>query len=81
MNHPPPPAWIAYVCWSALFTSLVMFAATILFISSHCERVLEASGVSGACGLGAWWIVFCMGFLAVAGYSSWQLYVMKKNSS
>jgi hypothetical protein len=53
-----------------------MLAATILFITSHCANVLESTGAPGTCGIGIGWILFCIGFLAIAGYSGWNLYLL-----
>jgi len=76
--NPPRPAWIAYVYWAALAVSLLMLAATITFIASHCERVLESTGTPGACGLGLWWILFCAAYIAIAGYSAWEIHRLQK---
>ena len=74
MNLLVPRRWEAFLYGFVLFLSLSMAAAVILFISSHCERVMESTGTAGACGLGVGWILFLLGFLAVAGYAGWQLY-------
>jgi hypothetical protein len=78
MNYLLPRPWDAVAYALALLISLGMFAAVLLFISSHCERVLEQTGAPGACGLGVGWILICIAFLVIAGYSAYQLYVMQK---
>lgn len=70
--------WDLYAYVFSLIISLVMFAAVLLFISSHCERVLQSTGIPGACGLGVGWILFSLSFLVIAGYSAWEIYRAKK---
>ena len=58
--------------------SLAMVVVTLGFLSYHCVWVEETTGIPGACGLGAGWILFALGFLAIAAYSGMQLYSLGK---
>lgn len=62
-----------YIYGSVLFISLAMAAAILFYIPSHCEQVAALTGITGACGLGAGWIVFLAGFLAIAVYAAYQI--------
>jgi len=55
-----------------------MVVFTLGFLSSHCEWVYQVTGIPGACGLGAGWIIIALAFLAIAGYSGRELYLLLK---
>lgn len=74
MNYLFPRPWDTIAYWLTLLLSLGMLAEVIVFISSRCERVLEQTGTPGACGLGIGWALICIAFLAIAGYSGYELY-------
>lgn len=76
------PSWEVYAYSFSLILSLAMMAAVILFTSSHCKNVLGSTGMPGACGLGVGWLLFVVAFLAIAGYSGWELLrIMKAKKS
>jgi len=78
MNALFPRPWDAIAYWLTLIISLAMAIEVILFTSSHCDQVYQQTGVPGACGLGIGWIIVCMAFLVIAGYSAWELYGLHK---
>jgi hypothetical protein len=80
MNDLLPRPWDAIAYAIVLLVSLGSLLAVVFFISSHCEWVYQETGVQGACGLGAGWVVVELVFLAIAGYSGWQLYASWKES-
>ena len=78
MNLLAPHPWdtIAYGFVCAVSLAMVIF--TLGFLSTHCEWVYATTGIPGACGLGYGWIVFALGFSAIAVYSGWQVYAIWK---
>jgi hypothetical protein len=74
MNDLLPRPWDAIAYALVLVISLGTLVAIVFFISSHCEWVYAETGINGACGLGVWWYLVELAFLAIAIYSGWQLY-------
>jgi len=74
MNDLLPCPWDTIAYGLVFLISLSMLFATVFFISSHCEWVYEETGIPGACGLHAGWIIFELAFLAIAAYAGWQIF-------
>lgn len=74
MNYLAPHPWdqVAYAVTAII--ALLMAAIVPLVIASHCEWVYQATGIEGACGLGAGWILIMLAFLAIAAYAGRELY-------
>jgi len=73
MNDLLPRPWDMVAYALVLLVSLGMFVAGLGLIVSHCNGVYAVTGIPDACGTGAGWVLFCLGFLAVAAYAAWQL--------
>jgi len=78
MNMLVPQPWDSLSYAGVCIVSLAMVVFTLGFLSSHCEWVYQETGIPGACGLGAGWIIVALAFLAIAGYSGRELYKLLK---
>jgi hypothetical protein len=78
MSVQTPRPWEIAAYGSTLVISLLMAVIGPAYIKSHCEWVYTTTGIQGACGLGAGWLLFTLAFLAIAVYSAWQLYELWK---
>ncbi len=76
MNILVPRPWDSVSYAGVCIISLFMFVLTFFFISAHCEWVEASTGIGGACGLGVWWIVFSLMFLAIAMYAGRELFLL-----
>jgi hypothetical protein len=74
MNMLVPRPWDSLSYAGVCIVSLAMVVFTLGFLSSHCEWVYQETGIPGACGLGAGWIIVALAFLAIACWSGWELY-------
>jgi hypothetical protein len=74
MNILAPHPWDSVAYAGICILSLAMAVIIPGFIQSHCEWVYATTGISGACGLGAGWILLTLAFLAIAAYAGMQLY-------
>ncbi len=75
MNELLPRPWDSVAYGAVCIVCLAIAVFNIGFLSSHCEWVYETTHIEGACGLAVpFWILFAVGFLAVAAYSGWELY-------